>query len=181
MNTQETTQEVLANELPSVGAIAGSGFKKIFVALDRHNQSKIFAKALGLARQAESNLMIFHGISEQLLKSPDMVNTANPWAFDSFYPPENFQYLEAVREQALNEVVGWLRSLCETATNLGVATEFDYKMGDPGQVICNSAKSWGADLIIVGRRGRTGLSEILLGSVSNYVLHHASCAVLVVQ
>ncbi|NEO28803.1 MAG: universal stress protein, partial [Kamptonema sp. SIO4C4] len=35
--------------------------------------------------------------------------------------------------------------------------------------------------VIIGRRGRVGLSEILLGSVSNYVLHHAPCAVMVVQ
>ncbi len=39
----------------------------------------------------------------------------------------------------------------------------------------------GADLIVLGRRGRTGLAEALLGSVSNYVLHHAPCSVLVVQ
>ena len=48
-------------------------------------------------------------------------------------------------------------------------------------MICNAAISWQADLIIMGRRGRTGLSELFLGSVSNYVLHHAPCAVLVVQ
>ncbi|MFM7578374.1 MAG: universal stress protein, partial [Microcystaceae cyanobacterium] len=36
------------------------------------------------------------------------------------------------------------------------------------------------DVIVVGHRGRWGLSEILLGSVSNYVFHHAHCPVLVV-
>jgi phage terminase large subunit GpA-like protein len=34
---------------------------------------------------------------------------------------------------------------------------------------------------MVGHRGRTGLSEFLLGSVSNYVMHHAPCSVLVVN
>lgn len=33
----------------------------------------------------------------------------------------------------------------------------------------------------MGRRGHKGLSEILLGSVSNYVVHHAPCSVLVLQ
>ena len=44
-----------------------------------------------------------------------------------------------------------------------------------------SSQNWEADLIVIGRRGHQGLSEILLGSVSNYVVHHAPCSVLVVQ
>ncbi|MEO0350033.1 MAG: universal stress protein, partial [Cyanobacteria bacterium P01_A01_bin.15] len=40
---------------------------------------------------------------------------------------------------------------------------------------------WNADLIMMGRRGRSGFSELLLGSVSNYVMHHAPCSVLTVQ
>ena len=43
------------------------------------------------------------------------------------------------------------------------------------------ANSWQADMIIVGNRGRSGLSEFFLGSVSNYVMHHAPCSVLVVH
>jgi nucleotide-binding universal stress UspA family protein len=38
-----------------------------------------------------------------------------------------------------------------------------------------------ADLIIVGRKDRSGLEELLLGSVSSDVVHHAPCAVLVTQ
>jgi nucleotide-binding universal stress UspA family protein len=37
-----------------------------------------------------------------------------------------------------------------------------------------------AELIVVGRRGRGAVSSIVLGSVSSYVLHHATCPVLVV-
>jgi nucleotide-binding universal stress UspA family protein len=48
-------------------------------------------------------------------------------------------------------------------------------------MICQVAKDWGAELIMVGRRGNSGLSELILGSVSNYVVHHAHCSVLIVQ
>ncbi|MGF1516635.1 MAG: universal stress protein, partial [Nodosilinea sp.] len=51
----------------------------------------------------------------------------------------------------------------------------------PGRVICTLAKTWAADLIVVGSHRRKGLSELFLGSVSNYVMHHAPCSVLVVD
>ena len=37
------------------------------------------------------------------------------------------------------------------------------------------------DVIVMGHRGISGLQEFFLGSVSNYVLHHAPCSVLIVQ
>ncbi|HIK43734.1 MAG TPA: universal stress protein, partial [Leptolyngbyaceae cyanobacterium M65_K2018_010] len=39
----------------------------------------------------------------------------------------------------------------------------------------------GADLIVVGRRERGRIKAALLGSVSNYVVHHAPCSVLIVH
>ncbi|NEQ55624.1 MAG: universal stress protein, partial [Leptolyngbya sp. SIO3F4] len=53
--------------------------------------------------------------------------------------------------------------------------------GSPGAKLCETAQSWNADLIIVGNRGFSGISELLIGSVSNYVLHHAPCSVLVIH
>ena len=38
-----------------------------------------------------------------------------------------------------------------------------------------------ADLIIMGSHGRTGLSHVVLGSVAERVVRHASCPVLVVR
>jgi len=54
-------------------------------------------------------------------------------------------------------------------------------VGEPGREICALAQEWSADLILLGRRGMQGLGELLLGSVSNFVMHRANCAVLVVQ
>lgn len=51
--------------------------------------------------------------------------------------------------------------------------------GDPARAIVAAAKAAGADLVVVGRRGLSGLTELVLGSVSQKVLHHAACDVLV--
>jgi nucleotide-binding universal stress UspA family protein len=39
----------------------------------------------------------------------------------------------------------------------------------------------GADLVVVGSHGRTGLSRLVLGSVANGVVQHASCPVVVIR
>ena len=53
--------------------------------------------------------------------------------------------------------------------------------GGAAQSIVESASEWGADLIVVGSHGYGFWQRTLLGSVSNSVVHHASCSVLIVR
>ncbi len=53
--------------------------------------------------------------------------------------------------------------------------------GDAADVICTVAAEQGVDVIVVGSHGRTGLGRLLLGSVSEHVVRHAPCPVLVVR
>ena len=53
--------------------------------------------------------------------------------------------------------------------------------GDPGDVVLSTAKEFLADLVVVGSVGLTSHTRLLLGSVADAVLHHATCDVLVVQ
>jgi nucleotide-binding universal stress UspA family protein len=55
--------------------------------------------------------------------------------------------------------------------------ELVIRRGHPVDVLLEEAK--GADLVVVGSRGRGGFSGALLGSVSTAVVHHAECPVLV--
>jgi nucleotide-binding universal stress UspA family protein len=51
--------------------------------------------------------------------------------------------------------------------------------GGPAQVLLDAAR--GADLLVVGCRGYGGFSGLLLGSVSQHVVTHAACPVVVVR
>jgi nucleotide-binding universal stress UspA family protein len=53
--------------------------------------------------------------------------------------------------------------------------------GDPAQALIKAAREMGADLIVVGTRGRGRVARSLLGSVSTSVVHRAPCDVLVVR
>ncbi len=51
----------------------------------------------------------------------------------------------------------------------------------PGGSIAAAAEAEGADLVVVGTRGRSGAGRMFLGSVSDHVVRHAGCPVLVVR
>jgi nucleotide-binding universal stress UspA family protein len=53
--------------------------------------------------------------------------------------------------------------------------------GDPAGEIVRYGKDGGADLIVIGTHGRTGMERLLMGSVAEKVLRDASCSVLVVK
>ena len=55
------------------------------------------------------------------------------------------------------------------------------KSGKPATDIVEVAKTWPADLIVMGSHGRGRIQSLLLGSVAQEVLHHAPCPVLVVR
>ncbi len=68
-----------------------------------------------------------------------------------------------------------------TLRGAGVATEARVLTGDAREVLIAEARASGADLIVVGSHGRTGLTKLLLGSVASHVVAHAPCSVMVVK
>jgi len=53
--------------------------------------------------------------------------------------------------------------------------------GFPKEEIIATSLQWNADLIVMGTHGRTGLSHLLMGSVAEYVIRHATRPVMVVS
>lgn len=154
-------------------------FKRVLAAIDASSLSQlVFDQALEIAERDRAVLKLFHSMncdmlagmphySSELGLSPQFVTVAQ----------HNQHYID----QQSREVRDLLRCYCELAHAKNVPVEFESRLSDAGQGLCQAAVDWKADLVVVGRRGRRGLTEALLGSVSNYVLHHAPCAVLVIQ
>jgi nucleotide-binding universal stress UspA family protein len=61
------------------------------------------------------------------------------------------------------------------------AIRHELREGHPGEMIVRAAKDWNADLVLVGARGRSRVSCMLLGCTSDYVATRAECSVLVVR
>jgi nucleotide-binding universal stress UspA family protein len=62
-----------------------------------------------------------------------------------------------------------------------VKARIEVHVGDAYEMIVDIAKKKKADVIVMGSHGRTGLTRLLMGSVTSRVIGHAPCAVLVVK
>lgn len=161
-------------------------YDKIIVAIDRSETSKqVFLKALSVAKADGSTLMLLHVLSKEEPTSPFLSDYISAKNRCIHVPPEIMRQANEVyrKEWAEFEQQGLeiLRSFAKKAISAGVRTEFTQITGHPSSTICEFAHLCHADLIAIGRRGRSGLQEMLLGSVSNYVVHHAPCSILLVQ
>lgn len=63
----------------------------------------------------------------------------------------------------------------------GVAAIGFSEVGKPAETIVTFCAANGYDLIVIGSRGLGALEQLILGSVSSYVLHHAPCPVMIVR
>ena len=162
-------------------------FDKILVAIDRSPTNKaVFQEALSLAKATQAQLILLHVLSGEEEGSPIM--SVYPTVGDRHYmhlDPKVGRMAQEMyhRQWKVFEADGLaiLRSFAKKAAAVGVTTEFSQITGHPSSTICDLAKLCHADAIVIGRRGYSGLKEIFLGSVSNYVVHHAPCSVLLVQ
>jgi nucleotide-binding universal stress UspA family protein len=84
-------------------------------------------------------------------------------------------------EERRKEARAAIERVREALKDEKIAVDGVHEEGRPDEVIVDVAKRQGADLIVIGSHGRTGLQRLLMGSVSERVIGRAECAVLVVK
>jgi len=98
-----------------------------------------------------------------------------------YYPPS--EVLEELQREARNRAEEAVARAHQTLSKAGIRPVKAESMpiGDARAVILDEAKSWGADLIVVGSHGYLGIDRLMLGSVSEAVAMHAHCSVEVIR
>lgn len=90
------------------------------------------------------------------------------------YIPENFfTNAEEFGKKVLEEATAQLSP--------GVSSSTFLEIGSPADIIPKFAQNNKYDLIIMGSRGLGVLKELVMGSVSHYVMHNAKCPVMVIK
>lgn len=157
-------------------------FRKLLVAVDRSDLShSVFDRGLALAKSMAARLVLLNVLSPEEEESPNMPVLIGQDFYSGGLDRSVVEIYQELWQGYADRGLAMLRSLADEATAAGVSTEMTQRLGSPGRIICEVAQELDVDLIILGRRGRSGLNELLLGSVSNYVMHHAPCSVLTVH
>ena len=159
---------------------AKSLFKKILLALDGSESSQKAAQAaLELAEKLKADLVVLHAISppttyyHSTIASPTGMSLPAPsqHEIDAYYA-----YAKKVATSIVGEVESKGKKL-----SIHVKTEIPEAVSSVVETILNHAAKENVDLIVVGTRGLGGFKKLLLGSVSNGIVSHAPCPVLVVR
>ncbi len=138
-------------------------FEKILVAVDGSSAStRAVECARKLAKLTDATIILVHAYP----KTPEYLGE-----------PNLSETIARHTENARNLIDPLAQSLQED----GIATITEILQGPPSEAILNVADTREVDLIVMGARGLGSLGSLLLGSVSQKVLSHATCPVMVVR
>ena len=117
------------------------------------------------------------------VKIISVVDMAMPLAIDIYggYLPDTTELEKAAREQAAKVVEATTTKIRSFFGDKSIDISSDVLFGSPDSRIVETAEEMAADLIVIGSHGYKRWERLLLGSVSDSVVHHAHCSVLVVR
>lgn len=142
-----------------------AGFKKILIAVDFSDiADKACECATALARQMNASLHMVHTVH---------IHAAN-------IPEGGVIHIEEMQRQEEEEARTRLEEYMQSHSE-GIDATMSICSGDPAIAINDTADEVGADLIVMGTHGRSGVARLLMGSVAESVLKKSSIPVLCVK
>lgn len=131
---------------------------------------KALDTVIEIAGGAKAKIFIVSALDIPLMvSSPDMLPPDNI-SISKFFFDNTLLYYEKLQEQAEAKV-----------KEKGLAVTTKVLEGNPGKALIKYAEEIKADLIAVGSNNKGILDRFFLGSVSNYVIQHAKCMVLLAK
>lgn len=147
-------------------------FTKIVAATDFSEDSKLaLSFAEELARKFSADLIVLH-VDQPL--APVMMTPELGPAMDVGAMGRIAEEQRLLAQRELDKIAGRLR-------DSGLKVKSMLKVGSPFLEILHTAQNEGADLIVLGTHGRTGLAHVLMGSVAERVVQKAPCPVLTIR
>jgi nucleotide-binding universal stress UspA family protein len=146
-------------------------FKKILFPTDgSENSQKAISYVIDLAKKYNSEVIILHSHElSGIVYSP--AGAPNYYSFDVELENELFssckQILQAKEKELKDAGVTLVKTILEK--------------GNAGSSILKIIENENCDLVVIGSRGLGTIKSLLLGSVSNYVIHHTQCPVLLIN
>lgn len=139
------------------------GYKLILNPTDGSTTSeRATAHAIYLAQETGAELLVLH-----------VVETTMVWYTGTLYQ----QMVDRLRESGTQV----LKKALKRAKEKGVVARSMMIDGHSGTAIVRVAEREGADLIVMGALGRSMVEKVLVGSISQYVVRHAPCAICLVK
>jgi nucleotide-binding universal stress UspA family protein len=142
---------------------------KILLAVDDSSYSSAAAGAVGARPWPQ-------GTTVRVLSVVEAVPLP---ATELWYDTDNL--VERAQQELQTRAKALVERVTQALQSSGLLAEPAVREGDPRSVIVDEAEKWGADLIVLGSHGYTGLQRFLLGSVAQSVVSHAPCSVEVVR
>lgn len=140
-------------------------YRSILAPVDGSNQSELaFRKAVAIAKRDQAQLIIAHVIDTKAIQTMS--------GFDALFTEEVVEQAKSLMDE-----------YAHIARNAGLSeVRTCIEFGAPKVAIVQElVKEYGIDLIIIGATGLNAVERLFLGSVTDYVVHHAGCDVLVVR
>ena len=141
------------------------GYRKILLGYDgSENARRALGRAIAIATEQAAALRIVVAVNTIL----------RVYGPAPYYPPDYADQVIKEGEKTLAEAVG-------RAKQAGGKVSGSVEDGHPAEMILNLAEKESADLIVLGRRGISGVERFLMGGVSSTVVNHSKCDVLIVK